>query len=259
VAIVVSRVPPRPLLARAGNYLRRYTIQQICSRVVAKCYRALTGSKHVHRNAVRRWLSGATIDDVSIKPRVRVVPGHNSPQCLALLRDLRPDVIAVFGTAMIRSPVMALASKATLNMHAGLSPYYRGSDTIFWPLYNQEPEMIGVTIHLLDPGIDSGPIVATARPRIEADDDENSLVCKAIVEGTQLYIDAIRSAAAGTLRSIPQELYNGREYRFVNRTMGAERHVKQLLADGLLRRYATSQARRVLRDPATEWANPDEP
>jgi methionyl-tRNA formyltransferase len=106
---------------------------------------------------------------------------------------------------------------------------------VFWPLYNREPEWIGATIHQLDPGIDSGPILATVRPSIEPHDNEDTLFAKCVMVGATAYITAIRAIAAGKSIHVPQDLSAGKEYRFVDRTVAAELRVRRLLRDGLLR------------------------
>ena len=87
------------------------------------------------------------------------VGSHNSPECLNLLRTLRPDVVAVYGTLIIGKKVIASVEKM-INIHTGFSPTYRGSDTIFWALHNGEPEYLGVTVHRVDPGVRLGAILA---------------------------------------------------------------------------------------------------
>ena len=55
--------------------------------------------------------------------------------------------------------------------------------------------------------------------------------------GTERYVSAVGEVAAGTAHPTPQPAGTGREYRFVDRTVAAERRVVRLLKDGLLRRY----------------------
>ena len=76
----------------------------------------------------------------------------------------RPDVVLVFGTGILREPLLSAFDGRIINIHLGLSPYYRGAGTNFWPLVNREPEYVGATIHYLDAGIDTGPIISHARP-----------------------------------------------------------------------------------------------
>jgi methionyl-tRNA formyltransferase len=165
---------------------------------------------------------------------VRVVPGHNSEECRRLLEDLRPRVLAVYGTALIRPAVLSLAGELALNLHTGISPRYRGASSTFWALHNEEPEWIGATVHILDPGVDSGDVLGIARPEISEDDDEESLFAKCVKAGAELYADRLNAALDGPVQAEPQDLGEGRMYRFVDRTVAAERRVKRLLREGLL-------------------------
>jgi methionyl-tRNA formyltransferase len=169
---------------------------------------------------------------------LRIVPSHNGEECAALLKEIRPDVIAVYATAIIRPHIFELAGQCALNLHTGICPRYRGTDAVFWPLHNEEPEWVGVTVHVLDEGVDSGPIIFTGRPRIDVDDDEDSLFAKCTVVGADLYAKAIDQAATGRIRSTPQDLSEGRQYRLVDRNLFAERRVERLLDRGLLSRFA---------------------
>jgi methionyl-tRNA formyltransferase len=168
---------------------------------------------------------------------IRRVPTHNGPAAVELLQSIAPDIIAVYGTAIIRAPIIRLAGRCILNMHTGISPRYRGADTVFWPLHNAEPEWIGVTIHELTEGVDAGPILQVGRPKITDDDDEDSLFAKCVILGTELYVSAVRAVASGDTASRPQDIGEGREYRFVDRTIWAELRVRRLLARGLLRQH----------------------
>jgi phosphoribosylglycinamide formyltransferase 1 len=113
----------------------------------------------------------------------RAVPpgGCNLPPEVAAMRLLAPDVVLVFGNEILRDDVIASFRGRLINLHLGLSPYYRGSGTNFWPLVNREPEYVGATIHYLDAGIDSGPIVAHVRPDMHPGDGPHDLGNRTIV------------------------------------------------------------------------------
>ena len=49
----------------------------------------------------------------------------------------------------------------------GVSPYYRGTDCNFWALYDNNPHLVGATIHLLSKGLDSGPMLYHAMSNIK--------------------------------------------------------------------------------------------
>ncbi len=78
---------------------------------------------------------------------------------------LAADVIIVFGASFIQSPLVdALVERRAVNIHMGISPAYRGSSCNFWAMYDQRPDLVGATIHLLTPGLDSGPMLFHAFP-----------------------------------------------------------------------------------------------
>ncbi len=90
-----------------------------------------------------------------------IVPSHNSKECEQLLDIDKPDIIVVYGTRIIRENIFSRAGKVTLNMHTGLSPHYRGDSTLFWPIYYDDPEHLGVTVHKLAASVDGGDIIYT--------------------------------------------------------------------------------------------------
>lgn len=78
---------------------------------------------------------------------------------------LSADVFVVFGSAYIKPPLVDwLIERGCLNIHMGLSPWYRGSSCNFWALYDGHPEMVGATIHRLSRGLDSGAMLCHAVP-----------------------------------------------------------------------------------------------
>lgn len=84
---------------------------------------------------------------------------------------LESDIYVVFGSSFIKGWLTDfLTQNHAVNIHMGLSPYYRGSSCNFWALFDGKPEYVGATIHFLSKGLDSGPIIYHAVPKL---DDEN--------------------------------------------------------------------------------------
>lgn len=85
---------------------------------------------------------------------------------LSLLRPaLDADAYIIFGASFIKGPLCDfLVGHGAVNLHMGLSPYYRGSACNFWALYDGRPDLVGATIHRLSRGLDSGPILFHAVP-----------------------------------------------------------------------------------------------
>ena len=88
---------------------------------------------------------------------------------LSLLKpSFESDLFIVFGSSYIKSPLIdILLEKGAINIHMGVSPYYRGSSCNFWALYDGNPELVGATIHKLGRGLDSGDILYHAFPPVK--------------------------------------------------------------------------------------------
>ena len=73
---------------------------------------------------------------------------------------LKSDVYIVFGSSYIKGDLIDfLVKNKALNIHMGVSPYYRGTDCNFWALYDDNPHLVGGTIHMLSKGLDSGAML----------------------------------------------------------------------------------------------------
>lgn len=92
----------------------------------------------------------------------------NSHATAAFVTAARADVCIVFGPDLIKTPVLECLPDFTVNLHLGLSPWYRGSATLFWPFYFMQPQMAGVTIHHLVKAADAGGIIAQSCPELVA-------------------------------------------------------------------------------------------
>lgn len=87
----------------------------------------------------------------------------NSSRAVELANRYQPDYLVTFGCPILRQEWIEGFQNRIIGIHLGLSPYYRGSGTNYWPLVNQQPEAVGVTFMNLDSGIDTGSVVHQRR------------------------------------------------------------------------------------------------
>ena len=81
---------------------------------------------------------------------------------------LKSDIYIIFGSSYIKGDLVEyLVDKRAINIHMGVSPYYRGNDCNFWALYDDNPHLVGATIHMLSKGLDSGAILYHAMSNIK--------------------------------------------------------------------------------------------
>ena len=73
----------------------------------------------------------------------------NSQESLNFIKSINPDVVLIFGSDLIKNPLLSILPKQTINLHLGLSPRYRGAATLFWPFYFLEPNYAGSTLHYI--------------------------------------------------------------------------------------------------------------
>ena len=95
------------------------------------------------------------------------VKGANSLQMQNLLESLQVDLLVLGNTGIIKNNILAIPSIGTLNVHPGILPDYKGLDSIYWASYNKDFENIGVTVHFVDEGIDTGSIISKTHVNFE--------------------------------------------------------------------------------------------
>jgi folate-dependent phosphoribosylglycinamide formyltransferase PurN len=169
----------------------------------------------------------------------------NSPQLLDYLKPFKPDIIAVLGSSVLMQETISLPSAAMINIHSGLSPYYRGTWSYGWPLVNREPEYIGVTAHHVNAGIDTGDIIYQTKPLLAESDDLNAIFLKVIAEGTELMVKAIDEILnKGSVESYQQPRDAGRLYQMKDFDATAARTCLKNLEDGVIGEYLSKQEER---------------
>ena len=138
---------------------------------------------------------------------VLVTTAINEERTATFLRQLAPDIVLVNGTQLLRAPILELIPAirhGIVNLHTGLSPYSRGANCNLYMLMEGHPELVGVTVHHIDPGIDSGDIILSAQVPMEPDDDVETIDVRSFHVGIELLIEAARRLEAGTAPRVPQ-------------------------------------------------------
>ena len=96
---------------------------------------------------------------------------NKNEEIIDRIKFIKPDVIICFGCSILKKEIVNKFKNKILNIHLGLSPYYRGQGTNLWAFVNNELQCIGATFHLIDHGVDTGPIIHQIRARIYKNDN----------------------------------------------------------------------------------------
>ncbi|MRD46840.1 hypothetical protein GHT07_06105 [Caenimonas koreensis DSM 17982] len=173
----------------------------------------------------------------------------NSVEVADFIRRMKPDIVLVNGTQLLRAPILELIAQIPLgiiNLHTGLSPYSRGGNCNLFMLLEGHPELVGVTVHHIDAGIDSGDIILSAQVPILEGDTFEMIDARSFHLGAQLLVRAAQQLAAGRAARVKQweagKLFlkrTGYVYEPYHR-LAANR----LLDRGLAREYLANKASR---------------
>jgi methionyl-tRNA formyltransferase len=145
------------------------------------------------------------------------VENHNTPECIELVRSLRPDLVILRGSGIVKDAILGTPKIGTLNAHWGLLPEYRGVDVTEWAALSGHT--IGVSVHFVDAGIDTGPMLISQQVVAQPGDDTGTLREKSSTIGIELISAAIRELERGSLVPVPQDLNAGKQYFSMHRRL----------------------------------------
>jgi len=124
---------------------------------------------------------------------------------LPRLQELSPDLIVVAAFGQILKPeILALPVHGCLNVHASLLPRWRGAAPIQAAILHGDAET-GITIMLMDQGLDTGGILSQDRIPIGADDTCGTLTRKLAQLGADLLLRTLPAYLGGDLQAVPQD------------------------------------------------------
>ena len=129
----------------------------------------------------------------------------NSPECVAWAVDQKPDVICLYGTAILREGWLEAFPSRIVNLHLGLSPFYRGSATLFWPFYFKELQYLGTTIHLATATVDAGSVIARVDADIRPGEDYYQITTRLIKDSIDRFPELVAGYLDGRIKAHAQE------------------------------------------------------
>ena len=193
-----------------------------------------------------------------IKSISQIVPKFwfSSKDCLEILKEINPNQILVFGTSIIKGEIINTFKRKILNLHLGLSPYYRGAGTNYFPFVNNEPEYAGSTFMYLDEGIDTGEIIHQTRPIINITDSFHQLSNRFLIHSFKTYSKiAERNLQFGLENpAITNTNKNSKRLIYKKSDFSRESVIKLYsnFQDGMLDEYLLNQRERCSNVPISE-------
>ena len=123
------------------------------------------------------------------------VKSVNDAECMSALQKINPGVVVVIGTRIISRQILSSIPAKFINIHAGITPKYRNVHGAYWALVNNDVENCGVTVHLVDPGIDTGSIIYQNKISMTKQDNFVTYPLLQLAEGIACLKTALRDIA----------------------------------------------------------------
>ncbi len=134
---------------------------------------------------------------------VAVCDDQNSSDSIARLKEWSPDLIIFAGGNVLRRQLLAVPRLGVLNVHLGLLPEVRGMSSPEWSLLNRIP--IGITIHYMDAGIDTGPVLQKSEfPDVAQCESLIDLRNRLVAFGAERVGSVVEGLIRGTMFATPQ-------------------------------------------------------
>ncbi len=121
----------------------------------------------------------------------------NDTACIEMLKKVNPTIVLVSGTRIISKKVLESCQAFFINMHAGITPQYRGVHGGYWAIANDDRENFGVTIHRVDKGIDTGEVLYQQKITVTDRDNYTTYPYLQLGEGLPLVKKAVEDVIAG--------------------------------------------------------------
>jgi len=199
--IIVERpVSRRSLLLRRVKRLGFVqVIGQVCFMALARLLQLFS------RKRINEILHSFQLQPVWPHDRELIqVPSVNSPECIDHLSRLDPQAIMVVGTRILERKTLSASTAPFINYHAGITPKYRGIHGGYWAKEQGDLSNFGVTVHLVDAGIDTGAVLYQARLAPSAQDNYTTFPYLQLAAALPLLQQAAQDAVDGKLK--PQKM-----------------------------------------------------
>lgn len=141
---------------------------------------------------------------LNVAPRadcpVIAVSSVNGENPMAAIRQYSPAAVIVLGTRIITRSTREKFKVPLVNVHAGITPKYRGQAGGYWVLASDDAENAGITVHLIDDGVDTGPVLYEAKFDATPADSFNTYFYLQHDAARAIAVKAVEDALNGTIR-----------------------------------------------------------
>lgn len=234
-------------LEQKANIHEKFELSQDEAALMAKHFQLRTESEQKY--------FGSYSNTKSYKHRFIETGESNSPAVVDEIKKLSPDYIILFGSSLIKESLLSHFENRVINIHLGLSPYYRGSGTNFWPLVHNKPECVGATIHLATSQVDAGNILQQVRPQVSNGDSIHDMGNMTIIAAMEVLPAVIGLYQQHGIEPVKQNLETGFVCKRKDLTPEAIRLMYRNFDNGIIASYLRDREKRNNNYPIVDQLN----
>ena len=142
------------------------------------------------------------LDTRPIRSNVVYLKSANSDEAIERLRAANAALVVVNGTRILTRHTLQAAGMPFINLHAGITPTFRGGHGAYWALATGRPDLAGTTIHWIDTGIDTGTVIKQAVIEPGPEDCFVTYPYLQLSAGLPLLVSTIREFFLGEVRTV---------------------------------------------------------
>src|SRR5690606_4502730 len=196
--IIEEPISTKKFIKRRFKTIGVFTVMgQVLNRLFIVPLLRKTSSKRI-REIMGLGLLSTTLPNNNI---ITKVPSANSSICIKLLQKINPTVVVIVNTRILNKKTLSSIPGKFINIHAGITPKYRGWHGGYWALVNKDKDKCGVTIHLVDEGIDTGGVLYQAIIDPTPSDNYYTYPFVQLLAGLPLIKKAVQDVLTNNLRT----------------------------------------------------------
>lgn len=134
--------------------------------------------------------------------KIRNVVSANDEACISFIKEQQPDIVLVNGTRILSRKLLECTHAIFINMHTGITPQYRGVHGGYWAVVKNDYQHCGVTVHLVDKGIDTGAVLYQAIIKVTSADNFVTYPFLQFGEGIPLVLQAIGDVVENKIKPV---------------------------------------------------------
>ncbi len=180
----------------------------------------------------------------------------NNEKIVADIINKEPDLLIAYGSSIIKSRLLEVYKDRFINIHLGLSPYYRGSGTNFWPFVNDELQFVGTTFMFIDSGIDTGKIIHQIRAKMFEVDNIHTIGNRLIKDTAKVCANLITNFDEIVDLQYPElNDFKERYYRKKDYTEDVVLKAYKNLKEGIIKKYLLNKGKIDKQFPIVQQPN----